>query len=177
MSESLIQVVDENDRPLRGGTMDEVQLDGLWHRIVGVMVHDSKRDLYLLQKIAPNPYYNSGKWNLTATGHVDEGETYLRAAKRELHEEMGIVGTDLLRGEYYTEDRHESRAGENRRYRRFYQIYKLDVDSRRIDVSPGANEVQDVSWFSGNELIAMSDQASSDMTSTLLRFINSLRSK
>ena len=29
MTETLIQIVDENDNPIRGGTMDEVQFAGL----------------------------------------------------------------------------------------------------------------------------------------------------
>lgn len=33
MAEGLIQIVDRNDNPLRGGTMDEAQFEGLWHRL------------------------------------------------------------------------------------------------------------------------------------------------
>ena len=42
-----IQIVDEKDQPLRGGTLDEVQLGGLWHRIARVMVSDTQGNVLL----------------------------------------------------------------------------------------------------------------------------------
>ena len=79
----LIQIVDARDNPLRGGTMDEAQLQGLWHRMVGVMVWDSVAGEFLLQKVKPNRFYGGGSWNPTSSGHVDAGETYEGAARRE----------------------------------------------------------------------------------------------
>ena len=92
----LIQIVDARDNPLRGGTMDEAQLQGLWHRMVGVMVWDSVAGEFLLQKVKPNRFYGGGSWNPTSSGHVDAGETYEGAARRESQEEMGIRGLELV---------------------------------------------------------------------------------
>lgn len=49
----LIQIVDRDDNPLCGGTMDEAQINGLWHRIARVMVWDELNGLYLLHKVPP----------------------------------------------------------------------------------------------------------------------------
>lgn len=65
----------------------------------------------MLQKVPPNPYYNGGLWNTTASGHVDEGESYEETASRELCEEMGIEGVLLEEIDYYkTENTHAERV-------------------------------------------------------------------
>ncbi len=168
----LIQITDERDIPLRGGTMDEAQLEGLWHRVTGVMVKDSRRGLYLLQKIAPNPYYNGGKWNLSSTGHVDEGESYEDAAIRELTEEMGVTGLELIEFDYYPHTKEAYRAGKNRIYRRYYKIYTADVDSKELVIAPNEAEVEDTVWMSSQQLQSMGQLDSPPMTETLLRVVD-----
>ena len=127
MTEALIQIVDEKDNPIRGGTMDEVQFAGLWHRITGVMVQDTQSGRFLVQKVAPNPYYSGGKWNLTSTGHVDEGESYRAAAERELREEMGIAGLDLKEWSRYQTEKSAHRAGRDRIYRRQWVVFLAET--------------------------------------------------
>ena len=127
MTETLIQIVDEKDNLIRGGTMDEVQFAGLWHRITGVMVQDTQSGRFLVQKVAPNPYYSGGKWNLTSTGHVDEGESYRAAAERELREEMGIAGLDLKEWSRYQTEKSAHRAGRDRIYRRHWVVFLAET--------------------------------------------------
>lgn len=62
--------------------------------IAGVLVKQDDKYL-LVQEKKPHVY---GLWNLPA-GHVDEGETFQQAAKREGKEETGLdlqVGRELL---------------------------------------------------------------------------------
>lgn len=166
-----IQITDENDNPLRGGTMDEAQLLGLWHRIAGVMVWDPREHLYLLQQIAPNPYYNGGKWNLTATGHVDEGESYDEAAARELFEEMGVRGLSLVIQSHYSYTKQAHRAGKMRTYKRHYTVFTTKVNSSTLIFKPNPEEVEKTMWAHESELLKMYNSKEPAMTDTLLRFV------
>ncbi|MGE5309675.1 MAG: NUDIX hydrolase [Sphaerimonospora mesophila] len=156
MSEAhpLIQIVDEHDVPLRGGTMDEAQLSGLWHRIASIMVQDRDSGEFLVQKIAANPYYNGGKWNLTASGHVDEGETYEETAMRELFEEMGIRGLQLIEFSYYQTEKQDHRAGRDRVYRRYNQVFIAYADKAELEISPRPQEVEDWAWMRLDQLFS-----------------------
>lgn len=173
MAEALIQLVDENDNPLRGGTMDEAQLQGLWHRIVRVMVHDVESDRWLLQKVAPNPYYNGGLWNTTSSGHVDEGEAYGEAGVRETEEEMGISGLTLLEFDRYKTETSKLSRGEQRVYRRHNVTYTADVKASEIVLNP-SDEVDEVLGLSLDALRELRNQAKPPLTDGLIRFIDQL---
>ena len=166
MSELLIQIVDENDKVVHGGTMDEAQLGGLWHRIARVMVHDKVAGKYLLQKVAPNPYYDGGLWNTTASGHVDEGESYEQAAARETAEEMGVVGLRLVEVERYVT---ETTKGD-KVYRRHNVTYVAETHDAP-SVNPN-DEVEDTVWLSRDELLKLD---SSEITDGLRHFITYIR--
>ena len=168
--EPLIQLVDKDDVPLRGGTMDEAQLHGEWHRVVRIMVFDTIRKLYLLQKVPTNPYYNSGHWNTSASGHVDVGETYEAAAHRELAEEMGLSGLELEEVEQFAS---EEVVGE-RTYRRHNKTFVGQITSDRITLNPNPNEVADILWISRVGLLSMRDRGVEPMTGGLKRFAGSL---
>lgn len=171
MSEAMIQIVDENDLPVRAGTMDEAQLEGLWHRIVRVMVFDDKSQLYLLQQVKPNPYYNGGLWNTTASGHVDEGESYLDSAVRETREEMGITDLELVEfGRYKAEHQVVSSGGETRIYRRHNVTFVARVDQNGLAVQHNPEEVAAIGWFSLEEMAEM--QENDMLTGGLTRFLS-----
>jgi isopentenyldiphosphate isomerase len=169
VTDILIQIVDEQDTPIRGGTMDEAQLGGLWHRITGVMVQDATNGKFLLQKVAPNPYYSGGKWNLTSTGHVDEGESYQEAAARELFEEMGVGDVELTEWDRYQTEKTAYRADRDRIYRRHWVIFMTQVKVEELILCPNEEEVAETAWFSLEELQSM---PASEMTDTLVRFMS-----
>ena len=147
----LIQIVDARDNPLRGGTMDEAQLQGLWHRMVGVMVWDSVAGKFLLQKVKPNRFYSGDSWNLTSSGHVDAGETYEGAALRELREEMGIRGLELVDFLHYTTERTGFSAGKNRTWRRHNKIFIAQADKDALQITP-SDEVEAWCWMDLSQL-------------------------
>lgn len=69
---------------------EEVHKKGLWHKTVHVWVMNSKGHL-LLQKRTMTKETFPGYWDISCAGHIDAGEIPLRAAVRELEEELGFI--------------------------------------------------------------------------------------
>ena len=92
----LFDVVDENDRVLRAEPREIVHVNNLTHRAAHMLLFNSGGEL-LLQKRSIWKDRNPGRWDSSAAGHVDSGETYLEAARRELGEELGIEAPALER--------------------------------------------------------------------------------
>lgn len=89
MADNLIQIVDENDSPTGTATKNEAATQGLWYRAVRVMLIDEAGRI-LLQKRAGAKKSMPSLWDDSATGHVEGGEDYLAAARRELKEDLGL---------------------------------------------------------------------------------------
>ena len=93
--DELFDVVDEQDRVLRQATRAEVHEHGLIHRAVHILVFNKNRDC-LLQKRSMLKDRHPGVWDSSAAGHLDAGEDYETAARRELAEELGITDAPLI---------------------------------------------------------------------------------
>lgn len=93
--DELFDVVDEADKVLRQATRAEVHGQGLIHRAVHVLVFNKKHDC-LLQKRSRLKDKHPGVWDSSAAGHLDAGEDYETAARRELQEELGITDVRLV---------------------------------------------------------------------------------
>jgi 16S rRNA (adenine1518-N6/adenine1519-N6)-dimethyltransferase len=87
-------VVDAEDRVIRSEFRDVVHVNNFWHRAVHMLLFNPQGELFL-QKRSIWKDRNPGLWDSSAAGHVDSGEDYLTAARRELHEELGIESPDL----------------------------------------------------------------------------------
>ena len=94
-ADELFDVVDEHDRVLRQATRAEVHEQGLIHRAVHILVFNKNRDC-LLQKRSMLKDRHPGVWDSSAAGHLDAGEDYETAARRELAEELGITDAPLI---------------------------------------------------------------------------------
>ncbi len=90
VSNELLDVVDEQDTVITVKTRGEIHARGLMHRAVHILVFNSNGELFL-QKRSMSKDEQPGKWDSSAAGHVDSGETYLDCARREITEELGIV--------------------------------------------------------------------------------------
>ncbi len=83
-----VVVVDENDQVIGTMDKDEAHRNGTPHRIAVVFVENPQGQIVVQVRL-------NGRLDHSAAGHVDVGESYLDAAKRELHEELGISGVEL----------------------------------------------------------------------------------
>ena len=85
----IFDVVDADDQVIGQAPRGEVHARDLWHRAVHLLVFNEKGELFL-QKRSPWKDKHPSKWDSSAAGHLDSGETYLEAARRELAEELGL---------------------------------------------------------------------------------------
>ena len=85
----MFDVIDENDNVIGQASREECHKKQLLHRGVHVLILNSKGELYI-QKRSQKMDTNPGLWTSSASGHVDCGESYKEAAKREMGEEIGI---------------------------------------------------------------------------------------
>lgn len=97
----VFDVVDAFDRVTGSLPRDEIHRRGLRHRAVHVFVFNSAGQLFL-QKRSQMKDSNPGHWDSSVSGHVDSGEDYDTAARREFREELGIE-PPLLRRLFYVE--------------------------------------------------------------------------
>jgi isopentenyldiphosphate isomerase len=89
MSEEFFDVVDGRDEVIGRAPRREVHARGLWHRAIHVLVFDRSGRVFL-QKRSLRKDSSPGLWDSSCSGHVDSGEDYDTAARRELGEEIGL---------------------------------------------------------------------------------------
>lgn len=146
VSHNVIQIVDEHDNPVKGGTKEEAQQQGLWHRIVRVMLQDES-GMLLLQKRAKG-VLSPECWDFSSSGHVDEGEDYETAALRELGEELSLDGIVLTKTKYGHVER---KTSEGLIFRRFFVAFSGQIaHDQEIDID--REEVAAVRWWTLDEL-------------------------
>lgn len=156
-----IQFVDENDKPIGGGTKQEALAKGIRHRIVRIFLINSKGEV-LIQKRGEHIFSLPGRWDQSAAGHVDEGEDYLEAACRELKEELGIEGVELKEvGRFYREETDETQIK-----KRFNIVYSAPYDG---EINFDKEEVSEVRWIAPNELQKWMDEHPDDFTQGCIR--------
>ncbi|MCB2228746.1 MAG: NUDIX domain-containing protein [Desulfarculaceae bacterium] len=85
----LLPVVDGQDREVGLATRGEIHAQGLKHRAVHVLVFTPDGRLWLQKRSALKDTYPH-MWTSSASGHVDPGESYETAARRELGEELSL---------------------------------------------------------------------------------------
>jgi 16S rRNA (adenine1518-N6/adenine1519-N6)-dimethyltransferase len=85
-----LQVVDEQDRPIRGVDRATVHAERLLHRAIHIFVLNNAGELFLQRRSYRKDTFPR-KWDSSAAGHVDLGESYEACATRELREELGLV--------------------------------------------------------------------------------------
>jgi isopentenyl-diphosphate delta-isomerase type 1 len=88
MPDELFDIVDGEDRVIGQAPRREVHARRLNHRATHVLVHDGDGRVFLQRRSATKDTF-PGCWDSSCSGHVDAGEDYETAARRELGEELG----------------------------------------------------------------------------------------
>jgi isopentenyldiphosphate isomerase len=90
-ADELVDVVDENDRVIGRATRREMREQNLLHRNASVICLTSNGEVFVHRRVHTKDVFPS-LYDLFASGVVASGESYDTAAKRELGEELGVIG-------------------------------------------------------------------------------------
>lgn len=137
-------VVDEHDRVIGAAERGEIHRLGLRHRAVHIF-WSSPAGLVCLQRRSYAKDSSPGLLSSSCAGHVDSGETYLRAAVREFHEELGIALSPQDLREIDHAPCHPELGNE------FVRTYVIRGGWRPL---PSRSEVDSVIWRTPREVIA-----------------------
>lgn len=93
--QEMFDIVDESDVVVGTAARSEVHGNpALIHRVAHVLVFNHSGELFL-QKRVETKDVQPGRWDTSVGGHVDSGESYEDAARREMAEELSISDVDL----------------------------------------------------------------------------------
>lgn len=157
-----IQIVDKQDNPTHGATKAEAWKAGLYHRIVRVIVEDKQGNI-LLQHRSKNMQLWPNCWDNSASGHVDAGEPYEAAVKRELSEELGIKNAPIEEIDYYS----TNGTFEWRILNRFVKLYRVKID-KNTSVKIEEDEIDEVRWFTQKEIKELIQKHPEEVTDGLI---------
>jgi isopentenyl-diphosphate delta-isomerase type 1 len=92
--DEILDLVDEEGRVVGQATRGDCHSDrALLHRAVHLFVFDRRGGIFL-QKRSLAKRIQPGRWDTSVGGHVDHGESYETALRREAEEELGLTDVD-----------------------------------------------------------------------------------
>ncbi len=140
--------VDENDNEIGAGPREEAWEKGYYTRNIRAVLKDEK-GRFLLQKRSSKKSSYPGLWTVAASGHVDAGESWDVAAKRETEEEIGVSATMTLVGSFNFVDDEGAK-----KIRQIIRVYEGTIDSS-TPLKIQEEEVEELKWYDINELTAL----------------------
>lgn len=158
-----IPIVDENDNVIGFKERDDRNPKDIF-RITSIWITD-ENDNILLQQRKLNKKINPGKWGPAVAGTVEEGETYESNAYKEMGEEIGVCGVELVKLEKVFR---EPKSG-----RKFVQLYSCKIP-HSYNLKAQEDEVEQLKWFSKNELIDLYNKKPQDFVDFMSYLINNM---
>lgn len=152
MAEDWFDVVDEKDCILRQERRSEVHRLNLLHRAVQIFIPSPGRGGLWLQLRSATKDQFPNLWTSSASGHVDAGEDYETAARREMKEELGIDGLLIPLQKF--------KASPVLSYEHTF-LYECVSDG---PFQPDPGEVARVEWFADQEIREWIRRAPDDLT-------------
>ncbi|MAM57583.1 MAG: NUDIX hydrolase [Salinicola sp.] len=158
IADEQVQLVDPRNRPCGSASRAMMRRLSCWHRATYIIVRNAVGEI-CVQERTPIKETHPGWFDLAAGGVVGAGEASLPAARRELFEELGVGGVELVPGGEFVF--HE--AGLNL----YGSLYWVDYDGP-LRLQP--EEVAAVRWVSVSEALAL-EKATPDTRMALARAI------
>jgi isopentenyl-diphosphate delta-isomerase len=144
MDDEPLILVDEANHAIGSAGKTAVHRAGMLHRAFSIFVVD-ERGRILLQQRSRQKYHSGGLWANSCCGHPRPGERTLAAARRRLHEELGVTSplTFAFFARYQTALDHGMQENE------FVYVY---FGPLRSTVQPDPSEVSSVEFLSPTEI-------------------------
>lgn len=89
-----VAIVDENNRLIGSATRQQMRRNNLIHRATFILLFNKQGELFVQKRTQSKDVY-PGFYEVAAGGVVGFNESYEKAARRELAEEVGISGCPL----------------------------------------------------------------------------------
>ena len=169
ISHDMIDYVDEKNNVIGPVPREEAHRKGLLHRAVWIIVVNKGGEI-LIQRRHKKKKISPGFWELSATGHVDSGETYEAAAKRELLEEIGIEDNLEKIGDGLFVFDHRNGFKD----REFYRIYLCRSDG---PFKEQEDEIEEIRFVSAEELEGMIKSGNEKLTNSLIMSFEKYKKK
>ncbi len=156
MSEEIFDVVNDRNEVIGQETRSVVHARGLKHRAVHVLVFRKNGDLFI-QKRSMAKDADPGRWDTSAAGHLDAGEGYMEAARREVKEELGVDCPDSLTFLFASDARPDTGN-------EFIEVYRCEHEGPFV-LHP--DEIEDGRWIAISELEAWMKEKPGEHASAL----------
>lgn len=156
-----ITIVDKDDNVIGSMPMMQAIQEGKIRRVSRIfLIRDE--EIYL-QRRSPDCYTFPNTWDKSAGGHVDEGESYEQAARREAKEEIGIedIDIELIDKFYFEEDLNGIPAFQ------FTSVFKAIYSDQHLNLAP--HEVSSGRWFNFNDVDEMIKNNPNEFATGFLR--------
>ncbi len=142
-----VEIVNEKDEIIGKMLKVEAHKNGTLHRISVVYVENEQGQIVIQQR-------TDGYLDHSAAGHVEIGETYEEAAKRELEEELGIKDVAL---EYVGHGHTENEKYPDRLVSHMFDVFKCKADPGKLQ----QDEVKGVYWADPHQIANQMEKESS----------------
>jgi isopentenyl-diphosphate Delta-isomerase len=157
MPEEIFDVVNDRDEVIGQETRANVHRLRLKHRAIHVLVFNQRGEVFL-QKRSMQKDTAPGKWDSSASGHVDSGEDYDACAVRELREEIGLQADHTPVRLFKLDARAET--GQE-----FVWVYRLEAEG---PVTLHPEEIETGGWFAPDALARWMADRPQDFARALL---------
>jgi isopentenyl-diphosphate delta-isomerase len=144
MSEEQLILVDEGNRATGSAGKTTIHRSGLLHRAFSIFIVDDRGRIVLQQRNSKK-YHSGGLWANSCCGHPRPGERTISAARRRLHEELGV--TTALSFGFFA--RYRTELDNGMQENEFVYVYfgRLKSEPR-----PDPAEIADVAFLSCDEI-------------------------
>jgi len=129
--EELIDIVDDDDRPISSAPKEAVHSSGLVHRSVFFYIFDDYGRILVSQRSDGREYY-PGYRSIAIGGHVRRGEGYDAAVRRKLKEDAGLEAEPAFISTY--KKRYDDQDRENARVYAFFADKEPVLDPVKIQL-------------------------------------------
>lgn len=145
ISDESIQLVDARNRPCGSAPRATMRRYCFWHRATYIVVRNARGELCVQRRTLYKEVFPGGI-DLAAGGVVGAGEAVHVAARRELAEELGIVGVPLRHVLEFVHARNGNHI--------FGSAYLVDYDGPLV---LQAEEVAEAFWLPPEQALALED--------------------
>lgn len=144
MNTEQVVIVNEKDEVIGYKNREDTDKNDIF-RVTGLWIENSQGEILLAQRVFSEKN-DPGKWGPAVSGTVEKGETYDSNILKEAKEEIGLVNCELQKGE-------KRRVNGDNKF--FVQWFFAKVDKNAEDFKLDKREVEEIRWFSKEELEIM----------------------